>query len=205
MSQKKIKEFWSLLDSNWRSIFARTLGVKEVKLTDIPEIMKIKEITYVKLKDLFVIPYLTQLEKLIFSIDTFFEFDLTPIKNNFSIEELTITDNINNNDIRNMDSLKNLVNIRSLNLTFLNINSLDFIRNMVNLENLTLWRNGLSSLKGLEICSNLKELIVKDNNITNLTPIMSLTKLGILTIPDGIDTFDFELNHPDCKIELSKR
>ena len=207
MTQEKIKEFWSTIDSDWRSILASSLDKDELKLSDIPEILKIKKIVIrgsAGSYNLNVISYLTELEELeIYDGRT--SLDLKPISNCFNLTKLKIEGDYVIGVIVDLSYLKNLINIKYLILGDLKFESFSFIKNLANLEELDLYQNNLTSLVGLENCENLKVLDVAGNSITNLTPLMNLPNLEKLAISNGIDTFDFELNHPKCKIIFKDR
>jgi len=202
MTQKKIKEFWSLIDSNWRRTLSHQLGKSELKISDIPEILKIKKIKKNIINEsinLNVISYLTELE--ILEIEFGKRLDFKPISNTFNLTRLKIS-NYRSGEIVDLRPIKNLINLNYLKLDRLMFKSFSFIKNLANLEELHLNSNNLTSLVGLENCVNLKILIVGYNKITDLTPIMNLHNLEKLSIQDGIDAFDFELNHPNCVIDV---
>ena len=203
MTQEKIKEFWSLIDSNLRDIFAYSLDKEELKLSDLPEILNIKEIMNAEFKDLKIIPYFVQLEKLSFEMVAHDKFDFTPLQNNYNLKELGISGDSYFTPMNvNLNSLKNLINLKYINFAYLRINSFTFLKNMVKLEIIRLYDVEIYSLEGLEYCTNLKELELDHVNITDLNPIMNLHNLEQITIPEGIDTFDFELSHPNCIINV---
>ncbi len=93
-----------------------------------------------------------------------------------TVEEL----NLNNLDIRDINSLQSCSNVKVLGLDLNSIRDLKPIRNLTSLERLMLNGNQISDLRPLSNLSNLDELTLVGNNIRNIDPLASLTTLTLL-------------------------
>lgn len=76
------------------------------------------------------------------------------------VEEL----NIQNNNIKDISPLKNLKNLKKLDITYNPIDNIDVLSNLTNLEELRLNQNSLKDLKPLDNLKNLKYLSISENN-----------------------------------------
>lgn len=211
MTQEMIKEFWAKIDVKWRDAFARSLGRKSIGLADISDILNITELEKevfrfdrIGINNLEILSYLTKLKKLYLKTNELAMSGLSHLQDLFTLEELEIYHTHRDNGSYDLDELKSLVNLKNIKIHFIKINSLFFLQNLLNLEELTLSCTWIESLRGIEDCLNLKQIEIDYFNVKDLTPIMHLSKLEKLTIPKGVDTFDFELNHPDCEIHFSE-
>jgi len=119
---------------------------------------------------------------------TFFVMRFAGISSLVPFKEFTwITDlSLGGNEIDDISPLKNLANLRKLNLGgYLggnHIKNLNPLKKLTSLEELTLNRNQIRDLSPLQNLSNLKVLDLSRNNITNLQPLAKLTSLTELNL-----------------------
>jgi Leucine-rich repeat (LRR) protein len=84
--------------------------------------------------------------------------------------------NCNNNNLTSLEGIENLINLKYLNCNNNNLTSLEGIENLTNLNTLYCIYNQLISLEGIENLVNLEILHCNHNQITSLKGIENLTK-----------------------------
>ena len=102
---------------------------------------------------------------------------------NNSIEELTIS----GQDMRSMDLIKKLINLKSLTLNNCEIVKIEGLEKMKQLKSLSLETNKIKVIEGLENLINLEKLDLYNNKIVDITPISvnsSIKELNLLKNPD---------------------
>ena len=102
---------------------------------------------------------------------------------NNSIEGLTIS----GQDMRSMDLIKKLINLKSLTLNNCEIVKIEGLEKMKQLKSLSLETNKIKVIEGLENLINLEKLDLYNNKIVDITPISvnsSIKELNLLKNPD---------------------
>jgi Leucine-rich repeat (LRR) protein len=87
---------------------------------------------------------------------------------------------ISSSNIKSLEGIENLINLKYLNCNNNNLTSLEGIENLINLKYLNCNNNNLTSLEGIENLINLKYLNCNNNNLTSLEGIENLTNLNTL-------------------------
>ncbi|MBB1523065.1 MAG: leucine-rich repeat domain-containing protein, partial [Clostridiales bacterium] len=87
---------------------------------------------------------------------------------------------LQNNNIENVEPLKDLNKLTNLYLSNNEINNIEGLRNLTNLTYLTLENNKVENLEGLNSLTNLEELYLDNNKIENLDPLKGITSLTYL-------------------------
>ncbi len=118
-----------------------------------------------------------------------------------SITHLTIVNS--SFEIKNLDQISKLKNIKMLNLTRTNLLSISGINNLINIENIYLggtrincldnikyltklktiacWETGVVDLSPLSFNLNLEEIYCQDNDVSTLEPLTILEKLKVIS------------------------
>ena len=102
---------------------------------------------------------------------------------NNSIEELTIS----GQNMKSMECVKNLINLKSLTLNNCEIVKIEGLEKMKQLKFLALETNKIKVIEGLENLMNLEKLDLYNNKIVDITPISvnsSIKELNLLKNPD---------------------
>ena len=84
-----------------------------------------------------------------------------------------------------IEPLRYMVNLRSLDLSSNEISDLSPLSGLTNLETLSLWNNEISDLSPLSGLVNLEWLALDSNQISDLSPLSSLTNLETLGLSDN--------------------
>ncbi len=112
----------------------------------------------------------------------------------FKLQEFNFSDY----EIKNLDGLKNLTNLKTLDCSSNNLTSLAGIENLFNLTDLNCSSNNLTSLTGIDDLFNLTDLNCSSNNLTSLTGIDDLFNLtdlncsfNLLTSLKGIEKLQY--------------
>ena len=90
--------------------------------------------------------------------------------------------NLNFNRITEIEGLDKLNNLNSLQLQWNKIREIKGIENLRNLEYLYLNNNEIHEIKGIKNLSNLKSLMIYDNHLTEIQNLDHLSKLEILNL-----------------------
>lgn len=107
---------------------------------------------------------------------------LEGIQSFVNLEELSI--NINNT-ISNLTPIKNLINLKKINITGSTISDISPLTNLLNLESLLISDANIYDLTPINNLVNLKELTLTGNNATDITPLKNLVNLETLMISDN--------------------
>ena len=102
---------------------------------------------------------------------------------NNSIEELTIS----GQNMKSMECVKNLINLKSLTLNNCEIVKIEGLEKMKQLKFLALETNKIKVIEGLENLMNLEKLDLYNNKIVDITPISvnsSIKELNLAKNPD---------------------
>lgn len=119
---------------------------------------------------------------------------LEPLENLSNLEKLTITNRKSEN--LDLNPLKNLINLKSLDLGGNKILDLTPLSKLKKLKRLELNGTNLYNLKGLESLTNLTSLTLSRNHIKSLEEISEFTKLESLNISyNEIENIDFLANN----------
>ncbi|MDX4036240.1 leucine-rich repeat domain-containing protein [Aliarcobacter skirrowii] len=92
----------------------------------------------------------------------------------FNLESLLLGEG---NNIKDISPLKNLKNLKKLDITYNPIDNIDVLSNLTNLEKLSLDQNSLKDLKPLRNLKNLKNLNILRNNANEYLDISVLAEL----------------------------
>lgn len=82
----------------------------------------------------------------------------------------------------NLDALKNLVHLRTLDLTNCEIKNIDALENLVSLEYLDIEDCGIKDISVLKTLTHLKVLKLDGNKIKNIDPLVGLTQMEELSL-----------------------
>lgn len=94
--------------------------------------------------------------------------------------------NLNNNKVKNLNTLSQLKKLRTLTVRFNDLTNLDALQDVTSLKQLDASNNAIVDINGLSKLTNLENLILADNNIQdNLKPIIQLEKLSVLDISNN--------------------
>ncbi len=107
-----------------------------------------------------------------------FAIDLTPLEKLNNLERL----HINSSQIKELEPLSNLVNLRYLSLGDIQVSDLKLLKKLTNLETLQMYQTSISDLEPLRNLSNLQSLDIWDVKVSNLEPLKKLTNLENLTL-----------------------
>src|SRR5262249_33667316 len=77
--------------------------------------------------------------------------------------------------VSNLEPLRNLTNLYSLNLTITQVSNLDPLRSLTNLSSLNLMNTRVSNLEPLRGLTNLSTLNLSFTQVSNLEPLRNLT------------------------------
>lgn len=111
--------------------------------------------------------------------------DLTPLQNLTALELLHLGSDGTTpfaNNVSDVKPLRRLVNLRELNLQYLDVVNLQGLENLVKLEVLNVNGSDINDLAPLQRLTALKDIDFGDNNITSLTPLKNLVALEKLTL-----------------------
>ena len=125
-----------------------------------------------------------------------------------SLKELTklVSLELYSNQISNVTPLAGLTKLVSLNLYSNQISDLLPLAGLTKLESLTLGDNSITDVSPLAELTNLEELYLTGNQISDISPLASLTKLRVLglygnPIPDDQKAM-LKKALPDCDIKI---
>jgi hypothetical protein len=130
-------------------------------------------------KDIFCLPYLTDLKYL--SLSNFEKVNLCDFVTLKSLEHL----NIMLCHIKEIKCLNSLNQLKTLELNHNQINEIEGIENLKKLEKLSLISNQIEEIKNLDDLTSLKELNLANNKITVLKGINKLTSLKKLRLDNN--------------------
>lgn len=153
--------------------------------TDLTPLSKLTKLTTIdtygsKLTDYKPLEGLKQLESLRIG-STLDESKITDINFLKNLTNLTSID-LFNNKINNIEPLKNLTNLKSLNLSQNEILDITSLTNLTKLTELYLSTNSIENLEPLTKLINLTKLNLSTNSIANLEPLTNLTNLTNLNL-----------------------
>ncbi|MTI69095.1 MAG: hypothetical protein FH751_02420 [Firmicutes bacterium] len=148
---------------------------------NIKDLIKLKSIKFLKIedvtqKDLNIIGNLTNLETLILSresVNPTTSLDITPLKNLTNLKKL----DLNDNRIESIKPLEDMIKLEELSMNRNIINDLTPLKNMKKLRVLDLSFNRIKNLTPLKGLTNLEELNLDYNRIEDDTPIKDLPNL----------------------------
>lgn len=110
------------------------------------------------------------------------------------------------NQIKNLKPLQNLTQLEYLDCDLNEISSLEVLENLQHLQNLSCWGNQISSLEPLRKLSKLQKLDCKKNQISSLEPLWKLSNLQELWLstdqisPYEIEKFEQLHKHNKCEV-----
>lgn len=90
--------------------------------------------------------------------------------------------NLSNNKISDITSLYELTNLREVALHYNNITDITSLKGLVNLYELEIYHNNISDISPLSELTNLKYLYLGDNNIENIESLAKLNNLYVLDL-----------------------
>ncbi len=113
-----------------------------------------------------------------------------PLENLSNLEDITLS--FRKSERLDLNPLRNLINLKSLDIAGNKVLDLTPLSNLKKLKSLKLNATKINSLKGLENLTNLTSLNVSGNNLNSLEEISELTKLESLDISyNEIENIDF--------------
>ncbi len=143
------------------------------------EVDDIRELNITRPSNLKGIQYLTSLEKLLIFNDEDNKIkNLTNIQNLINLRTLYINDS----NIRDTSFLSDLVNLETLHLENNKITDISTLSNLTNLKNLDITANEVNHISSLKNLSNLHCLRAGNNKISDINPLSSLVNLEDLCI-----------------------
>lgn len=95
--------------------------------------------------------------------------------------------------LQSLDALKDLDQLRELDVSHNELKSTDDLENFPALQKLNLRANKLNSLKGLETLKNLENLDISENKIPDFSPLFGLKKLKSVTVDSHITDVQYEM------------
>jgi Leucine-rich repeat (LRR) protein len=123
-----------------------------------------------------------------------------------------ITTNIDKNEylsntiqISDLEPLRALTNLQTLNCEHNKISDLEPLRALTNLQSLDCWNNQISDLEPLRALTNLQSLDCWNNQISDLEPLRALTNLQSLDCTHNKiswwNRMKFKIAVPNCEVE----
>ncbi len=107
------------------------------------------------------------------------------LKKHSEINESLIHLNLQDNDLKDITSLKKFTNLKYLNLKINNIFDISALKNLKQITYLNLHRNQIKNIEPLEYLIQLRTLFLWSNNITDISPIKNLKSLRVLELIDN--------------------
>ncbi len=199
--EAKNRKWWDLLNSRWKKIFKKALGIDhEPDANELAKIMELEKLdcrlSWLQITDLEPLRKLPDLKMLncrgtqISSLEPLKDLislrilncQVTPIR---SLEPIQSLSNLQilqcrGTQISSLSPVHRLVNLRKLDCDGTRINTLKPLKNLRRLEELDCDRTRIMDLEGLRDLRNLRELSCNSNEISSLNPLRHLTRLTVL-------------------------
>ncbi|MFZ4456856.1 MAG: leucine-rich repeat domain-containing protein [Bacteroidales bacterium] len=153
---------------------------KQINITDVLKVSvldvsgDIKDENFPKIKDIDALKYFQNLHKLTARSHSIK--DLNPIRN---LKEMKVLE-LSNNQISSLEPLSKLVNLEVLDLRFNKISDLIPLKNLTKLKDIDMFNNDIYSLDGIENLVELKSVSFGSNHISDVKLLSSLPKLQTL-------------------------
>jgi len=93
--------------------------------------------------------------------------------------------NLQDNDLKDISSLKKFTNLKYLNLKINNISDISVLKNLNQITYLNLHSNQIKNIEPLEYLIQLRTLFLWSNNITDILPLKNLKSLRVLELIDN--------------------